>query len=43
MANNLTVVFCHQGNCQSAFLPQGINNGSLRSSAMWGSVKRGGD
>jgi hypothetical protein len=43
MANNLTVLFSHQENGQSASLPQGINNGSLCPVTMWSTVERGGD
>jgi hypothetical protein len=43
MTNNLTVLFSHQRDCQSASLPQGINNASLCPVTMWSTVERSGD
>jgi len=43
MANNLTVLFRHQADCQSPRSPQGIDNGSLGPAAMWSTVERSGD
>lgn len=43
MTNDLTILFCHQGNRQRASRSQGVNNGSLRSSAVWRTVESGGD
>nr|CAD6438849.1 hypothetical protein REQ54_04784 [Rhizobium sp. Q54] len=43
MANNFIISFCHQGNCQCASLPQGIDDGSLGPVTMRSTVERGGD
>lgn len=35
MANNLAILFCHQGILRSALRPQGVNNACLVPS-LWG-------